>query len=146
MRKILTAAAALSLLATAAYADATALLDHHVAAMKKGDLDGVMSDYADDAVVITPHGVAPGQKDVSGADVFAGKSTYRKLFATLTDKDHVPGNKTMQTRYEPLGPDTTLMHWMQNKGTPNQVSGTDVWVVRGGKVMFQSVLIDAAKK
>ncbi len=63
-----------------------------------------MSDYADDAVVITPHGVAPGQKDVSGADVFAGKTNYRKLFATLTDKDHVPATGRCRPAMKPSAP------------------------------------------
>lgn len=148
MRRILFAAAILPLTAIAAQAadSATAVLDHHVAMMKKGDLNGVLADYADNAVIVTPHGVAPGQKDVSGSDVFVGKANFRKLFVVLTDKDHVPGNKTMQTSYESIGPDTTLMRWVQFKGQPNQISGTDVWVIRDGKVLFQSVLVDAAKK
>jgi ketosteroid isomerase-like protein len=145
MRAILSAIAIL--LPTAAWAagGASAVIDHHVAMMKKGDLTGVMADYADNAVVMTPHGVAPGQTEVSGADVFAGKANARKLFAVLTDKDHVPGNMSMETRYETKGDDTTLMHWVQFKGTPKEVSGTDVFVIRGSKVVFQSVLIDAAK-
>jgi len=52
----------------------------------------------------------------------------------------------MQTRYESAGPDTTLMYWVQFKGTPKEVSGHDVFVVRGGKVVFQSVAVDPAKK
>jgi hypothetical protein len=115
------------------------VLDHHVANMKSGNLEGVLSDYASDAVVVTP----PGLANASG--VFVGADT-RKLFSVLTDKDHVPGNKTMQTRYETAGPDTTLMYWVQFKGTPKEVSGHDVFVVRGGKVVFQSVTVDQAKK
>jgi len=122
----------------AAAAD-TKVLDHHVANMKTGNLEGVLSDYAPDAVVVTP----PGLANASG--VFVGADT-RKLFSVLTDKDHVPGNKTMQTRYESAGPETTLMYWVQFKGTPKEVSGHDVFVVRGGKVVFQSVSVDPAKK
>jgi ketosteroid isomerase-like protein len=118
---------------------ATAVLDHHVANMKAGNLAGVLSDYAPDAVVVTPPGLA-GNKGV-----FAGPDT-RKLFSVLTDKDHVPGNKTMQTRYESAGPDTTIMHWVQFKGTPQEVSGYDVFVVRGGKVRFQTVVVNPAGK
>jgi ketosteroid isomerase-like protein len=153
MRNILTLTAMLSLVAgavastPASAADAAKqILDHHVASMKNGDLEGVLSDYADNAVVSTPHGIAPEQKAVSGADVFAGKDNFRKLFATLTDKDHVPGNRSMQTRYESRPADVTLMYWVQNRGTANQVSGTDIFVVRGGKIVFQSVLIDPPKK
>jgi hypothetical protein len=123
---------------SAAAAD-TKILNHHVASMKAGNLEGVLSDYAADAVVVTP----PGLANASG--VFVGADT-RKLFSVLTDKDHVPGNKSMQTRYESAGPDTTLMYWVQFKGTPKEVSGHDVFVVRGGKVVFQTVIVDPAKK
>ena len=122
----------------AAAAD-TKVLDHHVANMRTGNLEGVLSDYAPDAVVVAP----PGLANANG--VFAGADT-RKLFSVLTDKDHVPGIKTMQTRYESAGPDTTLMYWVQFKGTPKEVSGHDAFVVRGGKVVFQSVTVDPAKK
>jgi hypothetical protein len=122
-----------------AYAADTKILDHHVANMKSGNLEGVLSDYAPDAVVITPPGM------VSTGGVFVGADT-RKLFSVLTDKDHVAGNKTMQTRYESSGPDTTVMHWVQFKGTTQEVSGYDVFVVRGGKVVFQTVTVNAAKK
>ena len=70
--------------------------------------------------------------------------SHRKLFSVLTDKDHVPGNKTMQIRYEKASPDTTIMHWVQFKGKPNQVSGTDTWIIRGGKVIAQFVAVDPA--
>jgi ketosteroid isomerase-like protein len=139
MPKSIYAAILLSLLGSgAAQAADTKVIDHHVASMKAGNLDGVLSDYAPDAVVVTP----PGLANPSG--VFVGADT-RKLFSVLTDKDHVPGNKTMQSNYESAGPDTTIMHWVQFKGTPKQVAGHDVFVIRGGKIVFQSVTVDAAK-
>ena len=106
--------------------------------MKSGNLGGVMADYAPDAVVVTPAGM------VSPSGVFAGKDV-RKLFSVLTDKDHVPGNKTMQTRYDAVSPDTTIMHWVQFKGTAQEISGYDVFVIRGGKVAFQAVIVNPAK-
>jgi RNase H-fold protein (predicted Holliday junction resolvase) len=140
MRRI-AAAVILSALSTtgAAWAQpVSTLLDHHVANMKSGSLNGVMADYAADAVVVTPAGM------VSRTGVFTGRDV-RKLFAVLTDKDHVPGNKTMQTRYETVSPDTTIMHWVQFKGTRQEVSGYDVFVVRGGKVAFQAVIVNPPK-
>jgi hypothetical protein len=138
MLKFVSAAMLLALMGAAHAAD-TKILDHHVANMRAGNLEGVLSDYAPDAVVVTPAGM------VTPNGVFVGADT-RKLFSVLTDKDHVPGNKTMQTRYESLGPDTTMMRWVQFKGTAKEVSGYDVFVVRGGKVAFQTVIVDAAKK
>ena len=140
MNKIMHAAILSTLLsAGAAWAADTQVLNHHVANMKSGNLEAVLSDYAPDAVVVTPAGM------VTPNGVFIGKDT-RKLFSVLTSKDSLPGNKTMQTKYEALGPDTTLMRWVQFKGTPKEVSGYDVFVIRGGKVVFQTVVVDAAKK
>ena len=145
MRLVL-AAAILSLTATAAFAadSSQAVLDHHVAQMKAGSLDGVMADYADSAVVIAPHGIAPGQTSVSGNDVFVGKANIRKFFTVLTDKDHNPGAKSMTVKFESRGNDTTIMRWVQFAGTPNQVAGNDTWVIRGGKVVAQVVAVDPA--
>ena len=42
-------------------------------------------------------------------------------------------------------PDTTIMHWVQFGGTPKEVSGYDVFVIRGGKVVFQTVTVNAKK-
>ena len=145
MRLVL-AAAILSLSAATAFAadSAQTVLDRHVAAMKAGNLDAVMADYADNTLVIAPHGIAPGQTNVAGNDVFSGKANARKLFAVLTDKDHTAGSRAMTVTYESRGNDVTLMHWVQFKGKPNQVSGTDTWIIRGGKVIAQFVAVDPA--
>lgn len=142
MKKITHAALLSTLLAALpgiAHAADTKVLDHHVANMKSGDLEAVLSDYAPDAVIVTPAGM------VSPNGVFIGKDT-RKLFTALTAKDSLPGNKTMETKYEPLSADTTLMRWVQFKGTAKEVSGYDIFVIRGGKVVFQTVTVNPAKK
>jgi ketosteroid isomerase-like protein len=146
MRRFLTVSILVALAgAVPAAQSATQVLDHHVAMMKQGNLDGVMSDYTDDALVVAPHGIAPGQVNVSGNDVFAGKENVRKLFAVLTDKDHMKGSLAMDTRYEPRGHDVILMHWVQFKGTPQEVKGTDTWIIKNGKVLAQVVTIDSSK-
>jgi hypothetical protein len=122
---------------------AQVILDRHVAAMKAGDLAAVMADYADDALVIAPHGIVPGEVGVAGVNVFDGKPNITKLFAVLTNKDNAAGMASMTTTYEPRGSDVTLMHWVQFKGTPQEVSGTDVWVIRNGKIIVQTVLINS---
>ena len=144
MQKIMHAAILSTLLtaglALPAFAAAdTKVLDHHVANMKSGNLEAVLSDYSPDAVVVTPAGM------VTPDGVFVGAET-RTLFRVLTGKDNLPGNKTMQTRYQSAGADTSIMHWVQFKGTPKEISGYDVFVVRGGKIVFQTVVVNAAKK
>lgn len=117
----------------------TKILDHHVTNMKAGNLEAILSDYAPDAVVVTPAGM------ISPDGVFVGPET-RKLFSTLTNKDNLPGTKTMQVKYQNAGADTSIMQWVQFKGTPKEVSGYDVFVTRGGKIAFQAVNVNPPKK
>jgi len=142
------AAVLFSFTATAAIAadSPQAVLDHHVKAMTAGDLEAVMADYADDALLVAPHGIAPGQTNVSGNDVFSGKANIRKFFAVLTDKGHNSAFHQMTATFESRGNDVMLMHWVQFGGQPQQVSGTDTWIIRGGKVVAQIVAVDPAKK
>lgn len=129
--------------AAATVADsAEVILDRHVAAMKAGDLAGVMADYADDALVIAPNGIVSGEANVAGFNVFDGKDNITKLFAVLTNADNAAGMATMTTNYEFKGSDVSLMHWVQFAGTPQELSGTDVWVIRDGKILSQTVLLN----
>lgn len=137
--KIVYAAIAFAFLgASAATAADTKVLDHHVTQMKAGNLEAVLSDYAANAVIVTPAGM------MSPNGVFVGKDA-RKLFSILTNKENLPGVASMQVTYEHLSPDTTLMRWVQFKGTPKQVSGHDVFVIRANKIVFQTVSVDAKK-
>ena len=145
MRSSLIAAAfALCLGGTAFAATPSQVVAHHVAMMKKGDLPAIMSDYAANTLVISPPGLVAGQHPAKGPGIFSGLGNARKVFATLTDKDHHPGVRTMETRIEPAGADIALLYWVQFKGTPQQVSGEDVFVVRGGKIAYQAILVDPA--
>jgi ketosteroid isomerase-like protein len=40
------------------------IFQHHVAAIGAGDVDGIVADYTDDAVLITPEGVTRGRDGV----------------------------------------------------------------------------------
>lgn len=129
--------------AAAATADsAEVILDRHVAAMKAGDLAAVMADYADDALVIAPHGIVAGEANVAGFNVYDGKENITKLFAVLTNKDNAAGMASMTTTYASRGSDVTLMHWVQFKGTPQELAGSDVFVIRDGKIISQTVLLN----
>jgi hypothetical protein len=144
MHKTMHAAILSTLLVTGAALPAfaaadTKVLDHHVANMKSGNLEQVLADYTPYSVVVFPAGM------ITPDGVFVG-SEIRTLFRVLTGKDNLPGNKTMQTRYQSAGADTSIMHWVQFKGTPKEVSGYDVFVVRDGKIVFQSVTINPTKK
>lgn len=129
--------------AAASTADsAEVILDRHVEAMKARDLAAVMADYADDALVIAPHGIVQGETNLAGFNVFDGKENISRLFAVLTNEENAAGMASMTTRYEYKGSDVALMHWVQFEGTPQELSGTDVWIIRDGKIISQSVLVN----
>ncbi len=121
------------------------VVQHHVDAMVKGDLAAVMSDYAADTVVVTPPGLVAGQGPADAPGVYSGATAARRVFATLLDKAHHPGVASMQTRIEPAGNGVALLRWVQFKGTPQQVAGKDVFVVRNNKIAYQAILPDPAR-
>lgn len=124
-------------------ASPASVVEHHVAAMQKGDLAGVMSDYADDAVVITPEGLVSDQMPAKGPGVYSGIGNAKKVFATLTRADNMGAVKSMKSRIEPRGNDVVFLYWTQLQGTPKEVSGRDIFVVRNAKVVFQDIIPDA---
>jgi len=117
-----------------------AVVEHHVRAMKAADIDAVMSDYADQAVVVTPPALVPDQTPPTGPGVYAGSANARRVFAVLTGKDNIDSIKSMATSIEPGGKDIAFLRWTQFKGTPHEVSGTDVFVVRDNKIVFQDIV------
>ena len=141
--KFSTLALALGAALAVSAATPTQVVQHHVAMMKKGDLAAIMSDYAGNTVVIAPPGLVRGQA-AKGVGVFVGATDARRVFATLTDKDHHPGVRTMETSIVAGGQDIARLRWVQFKGTPQQVSGEDIFVVRGGKIAYQAILPDPA--
>ena len=111
-----------------------AIIARHSQTVKAANVDGVLADYAEDAVLVTPPGM------VTQTGVYAGKRKVREFFTWLTSPEILPGPKSMVSTTEMIAPDTVLFHWTQFKGTPQEVNGTDVFVIRNGKIVFQSVM------
>jgi len=119
------------------------VVEDHVAAMKTGDLELIMKDYDENTVVITPQGLVADQAPSTGPGVYSGIDNARKVFATLTNEQNIGPVSSMVTRVEPHGDDGAFLYWTQLKGTPQEASGTDVFVVRNDKVVFQDIIPDA---
>jgi len=125
---------------------AKVILDRHESTIKAGDLDGVMADYADDAVLVAPAGVVAGEPNVGGMNVFFGKGNIRKFFAVLTGPEAQPAVKSMAATYDIRPDGSATMTWAQWPGTEKEVSGTDVWIIKDGKIISQVVLVNPPKK
>jgi ketosteroid isomerase-like protein len=109
-----------------------AAIARHVQAVKAGDLEGVMADYADDAILVSPPGL------VTPAGTFVGKDKVRDFFVWLYTPEVHPGAQSMVTTNEIVGPNTLLFRWTQFPGTPKEVKGYDIFVFRDGKIIFQT--------
>ncbi|HTT05199.1 MAG TPA: nuclear transport factor 2 family protein [Steroidobacteraceae bacterium] len=108
---------------------------HHFAAAAARDLDAVVSDYADDAVLITANGVV------------RGKDAVRAAFAQLMRPPR-PGARIAAARAERAGPQIVVSHftrdvawlmWTQNAGKPNEVRGVETYLVRAGRIELETV-------
>src|ERR1041384_4781672 len=113
-------------------ADMEAAIARHVKTVKAADVDGVMADYADDAILVSPPGL------VNPVGTFVGKNKVREFFVWLGTPEVLPGAQSMVTTNEVVGPKTMLFRWTQFPGTPKEVKGYDIFVFRDGKIIFQT--------
>ena len=116
--------ATLALAATSAIAaDTTAqVVARHVAAFQRHDWTAIMRDYADDVVALLP------DKAVEGKPA---------LLAFFQSMDKAPAKMVFQARQLKAVGDMGSTEWVANPGTPGAVKGHDVFIVRGGKIVFQ---------
>jgi ketosteroid isomerase-like protein len=126
--------------AETAESDMNAALARHVTAVKAGDVEGVMADYADDATLV----LMPGDLWPKGALV--GKTEVRKFFEWLKGPEILPGAQSMVVTTEKIGPNTMYFHFTQFPGTPQEVKGFDIYTFRDGKIVHQTTFVTDAPK
>ncbi len=98
-----------------------AILDHHAEMLDAGDVDGLMEDYAEDAVFISNLGGV-----VSGLDAIRG------IFAATSG-----GVAGFEAGVEHVDRDVGYVTW-KAEGIP---FGTDTFVIRDGKIAVQTVAL-----
>jgi ureidoacrylate peracid hydrolase len=113
--------------AIAASADvrtAPEVYEHHTHAMINGDLDEIVSDYAEDAVFITPTGVLRGREGV--------RKGFTRIFRELPDPQwHV------HTRV--LDGDMLFLEWTAQSDGARAEDGVETLLVRDGAIALQTV-------
>ena len=94
------------------------VMAHHIAVVKKDDVEAIMSDYAADAVFVTP------------TATFIGTADIRKFFEHLATehRDWKAYNVTQEVKAEGVV--------LQKEVTSGKV---EVFVVRHGKIVFQTL-------
>ncbi len=101
------------------------VLDHHVKCFSEGDLEGILSDYAPDAVLFTPDG------PLSGADAM------RPFFQAMLTEFGKPG-LAFRMNHQSIEGDYAYSLWAAETADNVYELGTDTLVVRDGEIVAQS--------
>ncbi|HEU5256532.1 MAG TPA: nuclear transport factor 2 family protein [Vicinamibacterales bacterium] len=102
------------------------VFEHHLGAFAAGDLDGILSDYTDDAIVIGPDGALQGKQSIRGF--------FEAVLASLFK----PGTYqlTMDTLH--VLDDVVYIVWHAHCASANIAFAADTFLIRGGKIAVQT--------
>ena len=101
------------------------VIDNHLKCFGAGDLNGILSDYAPDAVLFTPDGPLRGVDGI------------RPLFEAMIAEFAKPGAAFNMKRQSIEG-DYGYLLWTAETADNRYEVGTDTFVVRDGKIVAQS--------
>lgn len=97
---------------------------HHAEVLGAGDLEGIVSDYTEDALFITPAGVRRGPDGI--------REAFRQLLSELPDA-------AWDLKTQIYEQDILLLEWAAD-ARPNRVEdGIDTFVFRDGMIRVQTV-------
>jgi ketosteroid isomerase-like protein len=97
---------------------------HHAQVLIAGDLDGIVEDYADDAVFITPAGVKRGQAGV--------REGFTQLLADVPNAD-------WKVPTQIFDGDTLFIEWAATAAATKVEDGVDTFIFRDGQIRLQTV-------
>jgi ketosteroid isomerase-like protein len=101
------------------------VLDRHLKAFSECNVDGLLADYASEAVLFTPTGL------------LKGPAAIRPLFEALVSEFAKPGSSfTMQQRY--IHGDHAYILWTAETADNLYEFATDTFVVQNGRIVAQS--------
>ena len=100
------------------------VFEHHVQALGAGDLDGIVEDYTDDAVFITPAGVKRGKDGI--------REAFTKLLADVPNADW-----TLPTQI--YDGDVLFLEWTATSEATKVDDGIDTFIFRDGMIRLQTL-------
>ena len=103
----------------------TDVLNRHLQCFGASDLDGILADYAPDAVLFTPHGVLKGTDAI--------KPLFKVMFAEFGK----PGT-SFELKQQSIEGDYAYIVWAAETGDNVYEFATDTFVVHNGKIAAQS--------
>lgn len=101
------------------------ILDHHLQCFAEGDLSGILSDYAPQAVLFTPDGP------------LKGPDAMRPLFEAMFAEFAKPG-ASFDIKQRSVEGDMAYILWSAETADNVYEMATDTLVVRDGKIVGQS--------
>lgn len=100
------------------------VFQHHAQALGAGDLEGIVADYADDAVFISPAGVKRGKDGI--------REAFTQLLADVPNAAW-----TLPTQI--YDGDALFLEWTADAGATFADDGIDTFVFRDGLIRLQTV-------
>ncbi len=100
------------------------VFQHHAEALDAEDLEGIVSDYSDDALLITPEGAMRGKDGVRGG--------FAKLLGDL------PG-ASWELPTQVYEEDILLLEWKAESEPTRVEDGVDTFVFRDGLIRVQTL-------
>jgi ketosteroid isomerase-like protein len=101
------------------------VVDHHLESFGKGDLNGILSDYAPTAILFTPGG------PLEGIDAI------RPLFEGLLAEFAKPGS-SFKLNHQSIKGDYAYILWTAETADNSYDLATDTFVIQDGKIVAQS--------
>lgn len=106
--------------------DTNAVFEHHLAALGKGDVEEILSDYTDDSVLLTADGT------------FKGRAALRGYFSAAVAGLFTPGTYAFTMGVVWIEGEVAYCVWQACCVGAEIVMGTDTFVVRDGKIATQT--------
>lgn len=99
-------------------------LHNHLQAAEQGDVDAIVADYAEDAVIFTPDGILRGRDEI--------RSLFEELVA-----DFPPGS-TVEMKQQIVDGELAYLVWAGASEKLDIPLATDTLIVRDGKIVMQT--------
>lgn len=101
------------------------VVQHHLQSFGSGDLEGILSDYAPDAVLFTPAGT------------LRGIDAIRALFVAMLEEFGKPG-AAFTLRQQQVAGEHAYIVWKAQTADNDYELGTDTFHVQDGRIVVQS--------
>lgn len=99
---------------------------HHMQSGNNRNVEEVMRDYADNAILISPDGVYKGKQAI--------RKSYEQLVAQGSESVITADRKVFEG-------EVGYVAWSMNAGQGPAVHGSDTFIVKNGKIVVQTVTI-----